>query len=157
MKIVAKNIANNSPQGRNKSNAGSGNNASSVPLTAYESLFVENQLPVSHLLTIADGKHSAIAHLLVGHHVSIYKKHHEAIDEYLQAYQLASKQSLNSLCLGSYLIMLASHPLIKDRMDTVLKGFAFLLNYYRSLRLEQDQKVFKAFRVHKKLEDKEKF
>jgi hypothetical protein len=64
-----------------------------------------------------------------GHEYTAQKKHSDAIDRYLDAFCIDSKQPLVSLCLATYLISMAHHPLIKFRHDCLLKGFDYYYYY----------------------------
>lgn len=55
---------------------------------------------------------------------------------YVDALKLDSEQPVTSLCLGTLLIFLSCHPLVKYRMETLIKGLA-CLKQYESTRKRQ--------------------
>mmetsp|Transcript_34276 Transcript_34276/g.49810 ORF Transcript_34276/g.49810 Transcript_34276/m.49810 type:complete len:835 (+) Transcript_34276:3-2507(+) len=99
--------------------------------------FLENLFPVGKLLAL---KHnSVVSNLLAGHEAALYRKHSETLHRYFDAFCLEPLQPLVSLCLGSYLIMLANNAIVKGRHDNVIKGLLFL-NHYIQLRREQSKR-----------------
>jgi hypothetical protein len=78
----------------------------------------------------------ASLYYLCGNEIAVYRRHNVVIEYYLKAFILNPNEPIIALSLGCYCIMLSSHPLIKDRMDYLLKGIAFLLRY-QELRRNQ--------------------
>jgi tetratricopeptide (TPR) repeat protein len=100
-------------------------------LNAIKSKYIENRLPIRNIFgegQLKDVK-TVIIELLLGHEWAIFKKHQEVVDHYLNAYILDPEQPLTSLCLATYLLMLANHQLSKNRHEVVNKAFAFFLHY----------------------------
>ena len=103
---------------------------------------VESQLPLRRLLQLRENNNSnnsnnssssSIAALLAAHDLGFLGKHAKALERYIEAYLLDDSQPLTVLCVATYLIMLATHPLIKHRHEVLGKGIAFL-QLYVSLR-----------------------
>ena len=59
-----------------------------------------------------------------------------ALGYYVDALILDPEQPVTSLCLGTLLIFLSCHPLVKYRMETLIKGLA-CLKQYESTRKRQ--------------------
>lgn len=107
-------------------------------LNISTSKYIENRLPIRSIFSenqLRDVKTVTIE-LLLGHEWAIYKRHSEVVDHYLNAYILDPNQPLTSLCLATYLLMLANHQMTKHRHDVVNKAFAFFL-HYQHLRTTQ--------------------
>eukprot|EP01031_Cornospumella_fuschlensis_P024941 gene24940-30134_t len=82
--------------------------------------------------------------LLTAYQEVLFKRHGQAMDAFLQALFLLYHQGggqdggqpLLHLCMGTYLLMLSTHPIMKTRQELLLKAFVFLTLYVQQ-RLER--------------------
>lgn len=77
--------------------------------------------------------------LLAGNERAQSRKFAEALDKYLDAYELDKSQPLTCLYISSLLIFLAYFRLIKQRIDVLNKGLVFLEQYKITRRLHANK------------------
>jgi hypothetical protein len=135
-------------QHQNDSNSSSSTNK--LPfLSLLTSLSMENTLSMKPLTLLESSEigtstssNSAYVHYLMGNEQALYKRHNDVVENYLKAFLADSTQPIIVLTLACYLIMLSTHPLTKDRMNFLIKGFGFL-HYYQDLRLKYPSQASK--------------
>ena len=86
------------------------------------------------LKQLADREQSVFTHLCAAHEQVSERKFYHGIESYLTAFNLDKQQPITSLCLGSFLMLFAAQPTVKERNETFAKGLAFL-SHYMHLRI----------------------
>jgi len=90
----------------------------------------------SYTKIIQNNKSSIPMTLLAGNDDLLKGRYGHALGYYVDALILDAEQPVTSLCLGTLLIFLSCHPLVKYRMETLIKGLA-CLKQYESTRKRQ--------------------
>jgi hypothetical protein len=129
-------------QNQNDSHSSSSSTNKLPFLSLLTSLSMENTMSMKPLTLLESSEigtstsaNSAYVHYLMGNEQALFKRHNDVVENYLKAFLADSTQPMIALTLACYLIMLSTHPLTKDRMNFLIKGFGFLY-YYQDLRLK---------------------
>lgn len=88
------------------------------------------------------------AMVICGHQYAMISQPQGALREYLQAYQVQPDDPFINLCIGVSFINLSLGFRLSNRNQTVLQGFAFLYNYQRLCKFNQESNYNLARAFH---------